>query len=92
MLDVNSFSTARVAVIGDMIHDEYLHCTSSRVSPEAPVPVCKLIRREMRDGGAGNVYNGIVALGGSAKFVFVTRPQHVKTRVVVGHHQVARID
>ena len=89
---LDSFVGARVAVIGDMIHDEYLHCTSSRVSPEAPVPVCKLVKREQRAGGAGNVRNGIMALGGKVNFVCVSGPMHIKTRVVVGHHQVARID
>jgi DNA-binding transcriptional regulator YiaG len=87
-----SFVNAKVAVIGDMIHDEYLHCTSTRVSPEAPVPVCKLVLREQRAGGAGNVRNGIMALGGKVSFVCAPAPLHIKTRVVVGHHQVARID
>lgn len=87
-----NFSTARIAVIGDYIIDEYWHCTSTRISPEAPVPVCVVEKVEQRPGGAGNVIAGIKALGVRPLSVYVSRPEHKKVRIVVGNHQVSRAD
>lgn len=86
------FSRARIAVIGDYIVDEYWHCTSTRISPEAPVPVCVVEKVEQRPGGAGNVIAGIKALGVRQLSVYISKPEHKKVRIVVGNHQVARAD
>lgn len=86
------FSVADVAVIGDYITDEYYYCHASRISPEAPIPVCVFDSSEIRPGGAGNVAVGLRAL--SAGKVSEVAPDvgiH-KTRIVVGKHQIARID
>lgn len=91
-MNVPNFSTARIAVIGDYIIDEYWHCTSSRISPEAPVPVCVVEKVEQRPGGAGNVIAGIKAMGTRPLSVSLTEPEHKKVRIVVGNHQVARAD
>lgn len=91
-MNIPDFSTARVAVIGDYIIDEYWHCTSERISPEAPVPVCQIVKTEQRAGGAGNVERGVVKMGGKCHLTAVVRPEHRKVRVVVGKHQVARVD
>ncbi len=48
-------STYKVAVIGDVMLDTYLWGNVERISPEAPVPVVSLIRKEYRLGGAANV-------------------------------------
>ena len=53
----------RVAVIGDLILDEYLMGRVDRISPEAPVPVVNLERRTVRPGGAANVALNLQALG-----------------------------
>ena len=87
-----NFSTARIAVIGDYIIDEYWHCTSTRISPEAPVPVCVVEKIETRPGGAGNVIAGIKALGVRPLSVYISQPVHKKVRIVVGNHQVSRAD
>lgn len=57
------FSQMHVAVIGDSMIDSYLWGKVDRVSPEAPVPVVSVIKRENRLGGAGNVSLNIKALG-----------------------------
>jgi len=44
-----------IAILGDLILDVYTHGQVERISPEAPVPVLKVKRREQRLGGAGNV-------------------------------------
>ena len=54
----------KIAVIGDVMLDEYIFGSVSRINPEAPVPVLEFGRREYRLGGAANVANNIFALGG----------------------------
>ena len=58
------FAAARLLVIGDVMLDRYWYGDASRISPEAPVPVVHVQRREERAGGAGNVAMNIAALGG----------------------------
>ena len=61
---VSDFKNAKVLVIGDLMLDTYLFGEAARISPEAPVPVVKLARREDRPGGAANTAMNIAALGG----------------------------
>ena len=49
------FSQLKVAVIGDLMLDTYWWGKVERISPEAPVPVVTVTKREQRIGGAGNV-------------------------------------
>ena len=53
----------QVVVIGDSIIDSYLWGKVERVSPEAPVPIVSVIKRENRPGGAGNVSVNLRELG-----------------------------
>lgn len=57
------FSGCRVGVIGDVMLDTYWWGHVERISPEAPVPVVLLDKRELRIGGAGNVALNLVSLG-----------------------------
>lgn len=50
-----SISELRVGVIGDVMLDTYWWGKADRISPEAPVPVVAVTKREERIGGAGNV-------------------------------------
>ena len=63
---VRRFAGTRVLVIGDLMLDEFVWGDVSRISPEAPVPIVRVRRRESRPGGAGNVVSNVVALGGRA--------------------------
>lgn len=65
------FDKSQVLVIGDVMLDRYWHGGTSRISPEAPVPVVKVGKVEDRPGGAGNVALNIAALGGGASLVSV---------------------
>lgn len=56
----------RVVVIGDVILDEYLIGTASRLSREAPVPVLEFEARQLIPGGAANPAANIAALGSAA--------------------------
>jgi rfaE bifunctional protein kinase chain/domain len=53
----------RILVVGDVMLDRYWFGDVSRISPEAPVPVVRIERREERLGGAANVARNAVALG-----------------------------
>jgi len=58
-----NFSNYKVGVIGDVMLDTYWWGHVERISPEAPVPVVLLDKRELRIGGAGNVALNLVSLG-----------------------------
>lgn len=59
----NDFANIKVAVIGDVMLDTYWWGKVDRISPEAPVPVVAVTKREQRIGGAGNVALNLVSLG-----------------------------
>lgn len=58
------FNDTRVLVYGDLMIDRYFHGDTSRISPEAPVPVVNVTSIETRPGGAANVAQNIATLGG----------------------------
>ncbi len=58
-----NFSKVRVLVIGDVILDRYLWGKVRRISPEAPVPVVKMLDTSITLGGAGNVAGNLAGLG-----------------------------
>jgi D-glycero-beta-D-manno-heptose-7-phosphate kinase len=68
----DSFSNMRVLIIGDVMVDAYLWGTVDRISPEAPVPVVAVTRRNNRLGGAANVALNIKALGATPVLCSVT--------------------
>jgi D-glycero-beta-D-manno-heptose-7-phosphate kinase len=68
---VERFAGRRVLVLGDVMLDEYVWGTVSRISPEAPVPVVAVRSESLRIGGAGNVASNIAALNGQAAIVGV---------------------
>lgn len=55
--------TLRILVVGDVMLDKYIWGNVDRISPEAPVPVLALTKREERLGGAANVAMNLVSLG-----------------------------
>ena len=59
----DSFASLKVGVIGDVMLDTYWWGKVDRISPEAPVPVVAVTKREERIGGAGNVALNVCALG-----------------------------
>ncbi|MGH7198318.1 MAG: D-glycero-beta-D-manno-heptose-7-phosphate kinase [Candidatus Omnitrophota bacterium] len=61
---ISSFKQAKVLVVGDLILDEFIWGSVSRISPEAPVPVVWVDSENFMPGGASNVANNIRALDG----------------------------
>lgn len=63
---IAGFAGRRIAVIGDLIADEYLYGKPARISREAPVLILRFTDREVRLGGAANAANNVRALGATA--------------------------
>lgn len=61
----------KILVIGDMMLDRYWFGEVDRISPEAPVPVVRVVKKEDRLGGAANVARNVVSLGGQATLLGV---------------------
>ena len=82
----------KVLVLGDIIIDKYIYGTSTRISPEAPVPVVTYKREVETLGGAGLVYENLKSLGVDVKLVDFFDKASVKTRVICDGHYITRID
>jgi D-beta-D-heptose 7-phosphate kinase/D-beta-D-heptose 1-phosphate adenosyltransferase len=61
---VEKFSTTNLLVIGDLMLDRFIWGEVDRLSPEAPVPVLRVVSENFSLGGAANVAHNIRALGG----------------------------
>jgi len=61
---VDKFRKRKIAVVGDVMLDHFIWGESTRMSPEAPVPVVLISRETRMPGGAGNVAVNIASLGG----------------------------
>jgi rfaE bifunctional protein kinase chain/domain len=59
----NAFDGLTVLVIGDIMLDSYIWGSVDRISPEAPVPIVRVKKRDFRLGGAANVALNVQALG-----------------------------
>ncbi len=68
----DSFTKMKVGIVGDVMLDTYLWGKVDRISPEAPVPVVAIERKEQRMGGAANVALNITSLGAKAAVISVT--------------------
>lgn len=64
--DFSAFKNKRIAILGDIMVDEYWVGQVTRISPEAPVPIVNLEREDYRLGGAANVALNIISLGAQA--------------------------
>lgn len=60
---ISNFKKVKIAVVGDIMLDDYLIGTVDRISPEAPVPVVLIKKEKFVLGGAGNVINNLATLG-----------------------------
>ena len=60
---LDSFSTKKILIVGDVMLDQYWWGDVTRISPEAPVPVVRLKKTSLAAGGAANVAANVVGLG-----------------------------
>ena len=82
----------KVLVLGDVIIDKYIYGTSTRISPEAPVPVITYIEEKETRGGAGLVYENLKSLGVDVEMYDTLEDHSVKTRIICDGHYITRID
>ncbi len=66
-----SIANLKVLVVGDVMLDRYWFGDVNRISPEAPVPICRVRRTEDRLGGAANVAKNIVSLGAAVTILSI---------------------
>lgn len=69
---IADLQTAKVVCVGDVMLDRFVYGDVSRVSPEAPIPVCRVMNETAMLGGAGNVVRNLVSVGASVAFISVT--------------------
>ena len=67
----SKFPSIKVAIVGDLMLDTYWWGNVDRISPEAPVPVVALKRKELRVGGAANVALNTVSLGAQTTVISI---------------------
>ena len=65
----DGFASLRVAVVGDLIADRYIHAEPKSVSREAPVMVLRYSSEHLGAGGAANVARNALALGAEAVYM-----------------------
>ena len=68
-LSIPDFSRTQVVVAGDVMLDQYLFGATSRISPEAPVPVVHVQKTDDRPGGAANVAVNLASLGAKTRLI-----------------------
>ena len=68
---ISGFAGKKILVVGDVMLDLYIQGEVERISPEAPVPVVRVSAESSVPGGAANVANNIISLGGSPILVGV---------------------
>ncbi|MFL9926259.1 D-glycero-beta-D-manno-heptose-7-phosphate kinase [Herbaspirillum lusitanum] len=67
-----AWNRAKILIVGDVMLDRYWFGEVNRISPEAPVPVVRVERREERLGGAANVARNAASLGAQTALLGVT--------------------
>ena len=79
---MNNFSKAKVLCIGDLILDCYAVGGVEKISPEAPIPILKLNKKEYILGGAGNVARNISAGGGYCFLLSVIGKDNAEKKLI----------
>lgn len=67
----SELSNKKILVVGDVMLDQYWFGEVNRISPEAPVPIARIQKTEIRPGGAANVARNIASLGGNVTLLSV---------------------
>jgi rfaE bifunctional protein kinase chain/domain len=76
-----------VAVVGDIVADEFVYGRVARVSREAPVLILEYDSTQIVAGGAGNAANNVAALGGGASLVGVVGRDEIGRRLLGSLHR-----
>jgi D-beta-D-heptose 7-phosphate kinase/D-beta-D-heptose 1-phosphate adenosyltransferase len=85
---IDNFGKTRILVIGDIMLDQFIWGKVSRISPEAPVPVVEVDNETTMLGGAANVVNNLVSLGGNVLLCGVVGDDPSGTRIISRLHEL----
>ena len=78
---IDNFRKTEILVIGDIMLDQFIWGKVSRISPEAPVPVVEVDHETVMLGGAANVVNNIVSLGGKVLLCGVVGDDYIGRKI-----------
>jgi rfaE bifunctional protein kinase chain/domain len=84
---IDALAGRRVAVVGDVLADEFVYGQVARVSREAPVLILEYDSTEIVPGGAGNAANNVASLGGEARLAAVVGRDEAATRLIGALHE-----
>jgi len=76
------FQLAHILIIGDIMLDRYWSGETSRISPEAPVPIVRIQQQQECPGGAGNVALNVKSLGAKVTLIGVTGTDEAASRLL----------
>jgi D-beta-D-heptose 7-phosphate kinase/D-beta-D-heptose 1-phosphate adenosyltransferase len=68
-MDIQQLKSSKILVIGDSCTDKYHFGACTRLSPEAPVPIFKLIKTKNTPGMAGNTHQNLINLGNEVEII-----------------------
>ena len=83
---IDALAGRTVAVVGDVLADEFVYGQVARVSREAPVLILEYDSTEIVPGGAGNAANNVASLGGRARLAAIVGRDEPATRLVAALH------
>ncbi|MEQ1898917.1 MAG: PfkB family carbohydrate kinase [Vicinamibacterales bacterium] len=83
---IDAMAGRRIAVVGDVVADEFVYGRVARVSREAPVLILEYDSSEVLPGGAGNAANNVAALGGRVALAAVVGQDDPGRRMVRALH------
>ena len=90
---LENFKGKKIIVLGDIMLDKYIWGNVSRISPEAPVQVVKVLKETFAPGGAANVANNIVALGSEVFIVGIVGDENpAEKNILLGELNMRKID
>lgn len=69
---VTNLGSPEVLLVGDFVLDSYVYGDALRISPEAPVPILKVVARNYACGGAGSVAADLAQLGAKVRCIGIT--------------------
>jgi len=84
---VGALGGRRVAVIGDVVADEFVYGSVARVSREAPVLILEYDSTQIVPGAGGNAANNVAALGGTVNLATLMGTDEPARRALAALHR-----
>lgn len=89
---IERLGAVRILVVGDVMLDRFVRGNVTRISPEAPIPIVRVVSEDVMLGGAGNVARNAAALGATAVLVGLVGDDAAGTEVAVLAEQAERVE